>query len=805
MDLGIQTHRSRFPFSLFNPRCSMLCTGQNSISETESDVSIDSLLRNGSWDYAETELSSISDGSCKSRDLPLFVVHPDTGLGDTQRETRTEDTHTHAINSRVRSLDELELEWYGKQIKLSDNIDTGNCSSSTSVEATLVQADTFPINSVDELPASRTSTIRTCVNEVNDINLEEIRERSTTYLDGNYLFNFERQCEFNLSISRTLAPWTRSTQVDHRESEHFNEQDDQVVPELHKYEHMEKLNQQINQDTECNSIVNQNTMHTLNERGRDHENYVEDQINIGVCDNEPSMPLQHQQFDTLSRYSREHVEHVMISNILSCVDSCETNEDIENSSEIIEIHHDQESSEHKNKASTTVLIPHHILSLSSNSNRTLSDVSSSPIPVAVTPNGNDSSLAGDQEEQHIASPASTSERDTREDLFESSSNLSTPSRVSLCSTLFNMDTTLSDGESVIMPITSSSAIPLFNRPALPASSHFTTSIQPRFQTDRRNHTRETDITEYRFEAIFAEVPPLLNTRLSGSNDRGSQQSDILSQSTSESRSSTLNSRTSSDSSGSDTTRGIQQQWYIYDPRLVNDARTQRIQMATRHRGQTNAWSMPGIVQPPSYDEVNNVSINQEMIDITPPPYKDQGDNEPSTLSPESCPTGPPPSYDQSLEHRLYQEGIIGNINCDSDTQSYGSEENISTSLPHTRMYLSSAISHSHPFSYPPPTYRLISDIERPSTSGCDMTTENETGEMGQPIDNQIYGRNDESFDIEFDEDLEDITANDHLQGRELCHTLSRYPVGSVIGQRPVLRWTGAVNGRRINTTQNWFL
>ena len=879
MSVGVQPHRSRFPFSLFNPRCHLSCTGRHATtSETESDISMDGLLSQcGSCEYADTEISSLSDGSYRSR-LSIFNTPTAVTLGEAQGETSTEGVTSSNKSIRVRSLDELEFEWYGKHAKLCDAA-TVDSRAESSNDGSLAQATNQSIDMLASSSVSRASTISACLSDLSDFVLEEQSSRPN-YLDGNYVFNFERQCEFNASIARILAPWTSSHRsLDDNQSissqsepnqSITTETNDQVVPNRPRGEEIE-----VGLDSLFHQLDNQSEQQNLCAAAMADDDVKKCDNNEGnqteICDDEENEQLRDTNVNA-TLIVDTFVHEVLSDNACGVgtstlaplgsviqeseelIPSSTTNEGSSTTNETPSTTNEtssttNEGSSATNEASTTTNerspepeYENAEMLASSITNETSTEpvyenaptVDYSQITAAITANINDFI-----EQLTVPNP------DTMDDCIRSNtnslsltscsqanSNLSTPSRISLCSTLFSMDSTSLDDDDdnqvttteAMRPLFQGSSIPLFNRPALPASSHFQTNMQQQAHRNRRRRGAvEPSATEQRFESIFAEIPPLSDSQQSSPAQQHSGRSPTTS-STPESRTSTMDSRSSAGSNNSnDATGTIQQQWYIYDPRLVNEARTQRIEMATRHRGQTNAWSMPGIVQPPSYDEVNDNTPDD--VDEVPPPYEhgENGDVEIS-ISPTEYPTEPPPSYDQSLNHRLYEDNTAGHVNEPSANidipQPHESDTQLSSSMPGAGVGMSANSGLPlHPCSYPPPSYRLTGTEERPSMEGLWDST---------PSDQEIEGVNDQSadntdamehvtdgndmdnVDIDIDLELDDDIIDQgemptDLQGRQLSHTLRRYPVGSMMGQRPVLRWTGAVSGRRINTTQNWFL
>ena len=110
------------------------------------------------------------------------------------------------------------------------------------------------------------------------------------------------------------------------------------------------------------------------------------------------------------------------------------------------------------------------------------------------------------------------------------------------------------------------------------------------------------------------------------------------------------SNTNSMQSNNSGRRNVQQNWYVYDPRLLpggagrEDAT--RLTVETNYRGVQQSWSMPGIINPPSYEEVTSSPITG-----LPPPYPDSVSTLSSIGPPSESdgappePVDPPPPYE----------------------------------------------------------------------------------------------------------------------------------------------------------------
>ena len=84
----------------------------------------------------------------------------------------------------------------------------------------------------------------------------------------------------------------------------------------------------------------------------------------------------------------------------------------------------------------------------------------------------------------------------------------------------------------------------------------------------------------------------------------------------------------------------QRQWYFYDPRLTQFNRAQRLTLETNFAGIHNEMSMPGIISPPSYDEIQTLPTIPPDITWSSHPHGVYQENEP----PPPYTEDPPPEY-----------------------------------------------------------------------------------------------------------------------------------------------------------------
>lgn len=134
---------------------------------------------------------------------------------------------------------------------------------------------------------------------------------------------------------------------------------------------------------------------------------------------------------------------------------------------------------------------------------------------------------------------------------------------------------------------------------------------------------------------------------------------------------------------------MQQNWYIYDPRLGAN-RQDRLNFPMAWRGVQTQWSMPAMIGPPDYDQLSSrhseegdISVPQEppppyytqnspSIDLStiltnnvvptsiPPPYEISANREVNTNTSTSAvaevsPIPPPPTYDEAIFNSRFSE------------------------------------------------------------------------------------------------------------------------------------------------------
>ncbi len=106
------------------------------------------------------------------------------------------------------------------------------------------------------------------------------------------------------------------------------------------------------------------------------------------------------------------------------------------------------------------------------------------------------------------------------------------------------------------------------------------------------------------------------------------------------------------SNGSNRSGHLQQQnWYIYDPRLVPQGRTSRMTAETNCGGLRTMWNMPGIISPPAYDDIDSSSNQVIVVNSQRPDNLGQGfpdDPPPPYVS--DLPDEAPPAYETSFHH-----------------------------------------------------------------------------------------------------------------------------------------------------------
>ena len=840
VEMNIGLHRPRFHLSLFNTRCRLFCTGQHTNSETESTDSCDALLSQISNPDDDVDGWNSEVPCCEGSRIDLFGASID--LGEETGETCTEtyvDGAVCAGTTRSRSLDELELEWYGKQAKINEQDKLKRVCTPTEGDGLSKKAH------ID------TSGTDLCTASTSTADLGIPPNERNNYLDGDYVFNFERQCGFNNLIGRPLAPWTSSRTAPLIECDNSDNVTTRTTNcRVDGSAQLRALFQHTDNTDELStfsSTFDLDNEHTHSDRvvsySSEFTSYESNDNKQETLNIEPSIPSEcSSELRSLLRTGILNRE-VLASRHWNQTDACDQSDaydHMESNQNHETFHEEPDSSEHTEEELET-------------DNRIVDDESS------------DESECMDLNDffslcEHELLLLNSSVNAITESLSSPSQHIHTSesewehSTVSTISTLSSIDTVEYER---FQRLNSQTQMPLFNRPALMTSSNFL----PRHHQPLRHHepprqrhvsqNNDQESNSQTFESICAELPPLSNSN----EDNGS-------------RSSTLNSRSSSNLSG-DSTRGVQQQWYFYDPRLVNSARTQRIEVASRHRGQTSEFSVAGIVQPPSYDEVGDANVS-----TNPPPY----DPSISRTTQDIFPYDPPPMY---LIDSQTEAIIIPDQNIRPPSYTPGSAASFDAQMISTPCVETS-------YSYPPPTYRSTAECSRPSLSnvwseestGSDQNSNMNTSYSERGISNtsdlvlssedltSIPSENTEDseqgseslifvedmFDLSTPQNIcgleaiasdshqnvedisservEDVALNeenpneqssvevieddnisvgslladeDESTGSYLSHSLRRYPAGSVLGRRPVLRWTGAVSGRRINTTQNWFL
>ena len=94
---------------------------------------------------------------------------------------------------------------------------------------------------------------------------------------------------------------------------------------------------------------------------------------------------------------------------------------------------------------------------------------------------------------------------------------------------------------------------------------------------------------------------------------------------------------------------LQQNWYIYDPRLNPVNRRGRVDVHLQWQGVRTALSMPAMIGPPDYEDLSSHNEDETTMRDTlepPPPY---------VADPSSTDVLPPPTYDEAILESLFTE------------------------------------------------------------------------------------------------------------------------------------------------------
>ena len=261
---------------------------------------------------------------------------------------------------------------------------------------------------------------------------------------------------------------------------------------------------------------------------------------------------------------------------------------------------------------------------------------------------------------------------------------------------------------------------------------------------------------------------------------------------------------------------LQQEWYVYDPRLVPVDRSERVTMETRYRGVIQHTSLPGIIGPPPYDEIINVTdVDLEVTECTDtdninwvfgsPPL-----TEGATVPPHPPPpySDPPPTYEQTLENDMLnlanqntpqndvtrtisrnhdngQHMVYNNI---TDMRNHGNGEGqlVNNTQSGTNGYSNDLVTNNNSHIRTHGYSGVANDNDPGSTAG--VTADDQDFEMGCDFDTL--------FDLDHEYGAEgDVT--------DTPAPLPRYPVGFSLGGRPALRWSRGMGLDRWASSHNW--